>query len=159
MSSSLQNLLQTFSQLLPPGSTIYVLAAELPNGQTVMQAGASGGFPTQKALISGTTAPTSTPANATPLARVASLRAEFGAETPLKLRDWAREVGISRKELHRAVRAGAMPHETKPDGRDNKAHTVTVGVMENYLKVVSAVEAGLEEPPTWWKEVRGARAA
>lgn len=157
--SPIQSLLQSFRESLPPGSTIYVLAAELPNGQMEVQSGAAVGSLSQGPRISLAPPQHATPAKPTPLARVAALRAELGAETPLKLRDWATEVGIPRKELRRAINAGVMQHDTKPDGRDNKAHTVTVGVMENYLKTVSAVEAGQEEPPIWWKKVRGARAA
>lgn len=157
--SPIQTLLQSFRESLPPGSTIYVLAAELPNGQTVMQAGAAGVSVSQGPRITLAPTPRPMPAKATPLARIADMRAELGAETPLKLHDWTHEIGLSKKELRRAVKAGVMPHDRKPDGRDNKAVTVTVGVMENYLKIVSAVEAGQEEPPAWWKEVRGARAA
>jgi hypothetical protein len=157
--SPIQTLIQSFRDSLPPGTMIYVLAAELPNGQTVVQAGAAGGLAGQGPQVTLEPLPHTTPAKATPLARIAELRAELGADTPLKMRHWAEELGIPRKELTRAVKVGAMPHDTKLDGRDNKAHTVTVGVMENYLKTVSAVEAGLEEPPVWWKEVRGARAA
>lgn len=157
--SPLQTLIQSFRESLPPGSMIYVLAAELPNGQTVMQAGAARGAAGQGPGTTLAPAAHTSSGKATPLARIADLRVELGAETPIKLRDWSEKIGISRKELHRAVKAGVMPHDRKPDGRDNKALTVTVGVMENYLKIVSAVETGQEEPPAWWKEVRGARAA
>lgn len=155
--SSFQRLLQSFGQMLPPGSTIYVLAAELPDGRTLMEAEASsgGGAMSQGQLVA---APFPGAAN-TPVARVASLRAEYGADTPLKLRDWAKELGISLKELRRAVRSGALAHEEKQDGRDNGAHTVTIGVMESYLKTVCAIEAGKQQQPDWWKDVRGFRAA
>jgi hypothetical protein len=157
--SPFQSLLQSFSQMLPPGSTIFVLAAELPDGRTAVQGGALGGSPSQgRPMILAPASEGKPEALATPLTRVAALRAELGPETPLKLRDWAKELGISVRELNRAVKAEVLPHGRKPDGRDNKALTVTVGVMESYLKMVSAVEAGQEEPPTWWKEVRGSRA-
>ena len=154
--SPLQRLLQSFGQMLPPGSTIYVLAAELPDGRTLMNAGVSLESAGERCVQPLSAAPRAS--GITPVARVAAVRAEHGPDAALKLRDWSRELGISLKELRRAVRSGALPHEAKPDGRDNKAHTVTAGVMERYLKTVDAVEAELQEAPTWWSDVRGSRA-
>jgi hypothetical protein len=155
--SPLQTLLQSITELLPPGSAFYILAAELPGGRTIVKAGA-GGSPIEEPIVMQPAIGKKAEAQATPLTRVAALRAELGPETPLKLRDWAKAVGLAYREIDRAARAGALPHGKKPDGRDNKARTVTIGVMENYLKIVSAVEAGQEEPPAWWKDVRGSRA-
>lgn len=148
--SPFENLLQSFSQSLPPGSTIYILAAELPDGRTVIQGpraepSAQGGQPLTAA------APPKVPN--TPLARVAALRIEHGPEAPLKLSEWAIKLGVSRKELRRATKAKALAYEKKTDGRDNKAHMVTIGVMESYLKTTDAVQRGEEEAPIWWNQV------
>lgn len=154
--SPIQALFQSFSQSLPPGSTIYLLAAELPDGSTRMHAGAAGPG-TLPAVMS--TVPAAPAAPSTPLTRVAALRAAHKPETALKLRDLAKEVGVSQKELRRAIKAGALAFDEKEDGRDNGAHTVTIGEMESYLKTISDVEAGKQEPPDWWEHVRGSRAA
>lgn len=152
--SPILSLLQSIGQTLPPGSTFYVFAAELPDGRTMVAGPSTAGLMALNAQM-----PEPAPRPAGPEARVAALRLVHGPDAPLKLGDWSKKLGISLKELRRAVKAGALPHEEKPDGRDNGAHTVTIGVMETYLKVINAVEAGAEEPPAWWNDVRGPRAA
>lgn len=155
--SPVLRLLQSFSQMLPPGTTIYVLAAELPDGSTLVKAGASHdsvAAPERQLLAKSPRV-----AETTALARVAALREEHGPDAPLKLRDWSKELGFSLKELRRAVKHKALAFDEKTDGRDNGAHTVTIGVMENYLKTIDAVECGKEVLPPWWNDVRGAKAA
>lgn len=150
--SSFHNILQSFSQSLPPGSMIYILAAELPNGLTISE------LPTTEpsaVSVQRLTALASPKASDTPLNRVAALRIEHGPEAALKVTEWASDLGMSLKELRRAVSASALAYEEKPDGRDNGAHMVTIGVMESYLKTTDAVKRGDEEAPTWWSQVHG----
>ncbi len=162
--SRVQALIQSIGQMLPPGTVLVVLAAELPDGRTLIKMPAPSsieGIAEKEVTDSfaehrAASAP-STPE--TPLARVAALRAKHGIDAPLKLRDWHAEVGISTRELKRAVKHGAIPAGRKSDGRDNKATTITIGAMEAYLRTVDAVERGVLERPVWWTEVRGAQAA
>ena len=156
--SRLQALIQSFSQTLPPGTTLVLLAAELPGGRTLVSTGDSldsiaeperstRPLPSEQPMASTTSEP--------PLEHVAGLRAKHGTDAPLKLREWHEEVAISIRELRRAVKHGAVEAGRKPDGRDNKALTITIGAMEAYMRTVDAVERGLMDRPTWWTEVRG----
>jgi len=148
--------------MLPPGTVLVVLAAELPDARDPMTMPPPVGRDAARDI---TPPPVQHRANATaaapqtPLARVAAVRAEHGNDAALKLREWNEEVRISIRELRRAIKSGALTAGRKPDGRDNKALTVTVGEMEAYLRTVDAVERGLMERPVWWTEVRGGQAA
>ncbi|MHB1264547.1 MAG: hypothetical protein ACYC1S_09055 [Gemmatimonadaceae bacterium] len=141
--SPILSLLQSIGQALPPGSTFYVFAAELPDGRTMVAGPSAAGV---VALDAQVPEPAPRP-TAGPEARVAALRLVHGPDAPLKLGDRSKKLGISLRELRRAVKAGALPHEAKPDGRDNGAHTVTIGVMETYLKIINAVEAARRKLP------------
>jgi hypothetical protein len=77
----------------------------------------------------------------------------------LKPREWSTIVGLSARELRRAIEANAVPHVEKADGRDHGAKLITAEAILGYLTTVLAVERDHMPAPTWWPSVRGRRAA
>lgn len=86
---------------------------------------------------------------ATPLARAQHIHRTRGNIT-LKVTDWADEAGVGVRELRRAIKANAVEHGNKPDGRDNGAKTICADALVGYLAEVDAVRRGDKVPPAWW---------
>jgi hypothetical protein len=93
----------------------------------------------------------------TPLERVRQER----RERPNRLRktaEWASLLGTSARALRRAVEAGALPYEAKPDGRDHGAIVIRPEVLEAFLATEETVRRGQCAPPEWWNRVFGRKA-
>ena len=87
------------------------------------------------------------------LARLDSLWTEVAASTR-RLRDWARLLDLSERELRRAVQERAVVATPKPDGRDHGTPMITAHDLRAYLELVVAVELSRVEAPKWWRAVR-----
>ena len=160
---------------LPNGTRVVIIAATLPDGTTL-----NGVLPPSESDVADAEAmaepSTRAPKPATsagdqhvsdrltlslhptPLEIARRIAAEDG-ERSHKPREWAAMLGISAREIIRAVDAGAVAHSIKEDGRDHGAHVVTAAAVVDLLATIDAVERRLQDPPTWWKDVRGGRAA
>ena len=94
----------------------------------------------------------------TPLETARRIAAEDETRS-LKPREWAEVLGMSAREISRAVEAGAVGHLRKKEGRDHGARVVSAAAMVQLLATIDAVERLQLEPPAWWDDVRGRRAA
>lgn len=70
------------------------------------------------------------------------------------LRDWAQRLGLSERELTRAVQCDALVHHAKRDGRDHGARLVRASDLRGFLETIEAVERNGVHPPRWWRAVR-----
>lgn len=86
--------------------------------------------------------------------RLAALKVQHGGEGVLKPREWSRIVGLSEREIERAIRHRAVSSSAKGGGRDHAALTVSINAMETYLATVRAVEGHKMTAPPWWDLVR-----
>lgn len=187
IATSMSDTLAVLSGLTPPQSidsymkALQQLLPSLPAGATVFMVGitlpaANGAVANTSALPlvdgAGETARSDVPApmetkrgQAVPESSVARtpleiLRAER-RERPNRMRktaEWAGLLGTSARALRRAVEAGAISYEAKPDGRDHGAIVIRPEVLEAYLATVDAVERGQCDPPEWWNRVFGKKA-
>ena len=93
----------------------------------------------------------------TALQRVRQLRTTQ-PDLTLKPREWSALLGVSAREINRAIDAGALPFTAKDDGRDHGAKLVHIDHMEAFLATVEAIERGSMDPTAWWTDVRGPKA-
>lgn len=155
--------LRSILQAFPAGTTLLVVAAELPDGSREMRVVGEKNSTSQAALQPSDASRAASGAQEMALDellldRLQQLLKQRG-NVALKPKEWSQITRISVRELRRAICAGAMPHEAKEDGRDHGAKLITVEVMLGYLATVFAVERGRMDAPAWWPEVRGRRAA
>lgn len=85
---------------------------------------------------------------------VAAVDIAEGEGEALKLKEWSTRLNLSRRELSRAVTAGAVSHEEKGTGRDAQAVVIHGADMAEYLRTCDAVQGGHIKPPEWWFAVR-----
>lgn len=160
--------LQQLVPLLPAGASVFVIGITLP----AVNGGAA--RTSTLALVDGEKESTRTdvtvltdatggkpvgepPVERTPLEIIRSER----RERPNRLRktaEWASLLGTSARALRRAIEAGALAHEAKPDGRDHGAIVIRPEVIEAFLATVEAVERGKCAQPDWWNRVFGKKA-
>lgn len=169
--------IQTFLQsLIANGTPVIIIAAGLPGASGVMQvvtsdevpevpapldaaeaetAVASSEEPPAKPAVTGSlTVPV--PADLTPLERLKNHTRRNGSQT-LKLKEWATLLGVSNRELGRAVQENAVSHEKQDYGRGHGAWLVTTSALQKYLEIIHAVERGDMPPPAWFSKVRRRR--
>lgn len=145
---------------VPTGVRFAVILLEATN-ESAAASGADGkqyrllrafdGAPTES-LSAAAPSGSTMPAADTPLTRARGVRLARG-NVELKLSAWAHEVGVPARELRRAIKANAVEHRSKPDGRDNKAKLISAEALESYLADVEAVRRGVKAPPAWWDAV------
>jgi hypothetical protein len=151
--SSFEALVQQVSHGLPPRTRLFMMI-ELP-GDAGDAVGAGAATPlSSSAQITAATAPR---ALSSVSERIDATRRRHGSDHSLKAHEWAPIVGLSEREIKRAITAGAVPSTTKGEGRDNGARLVRIDDMEALVSTINAVERGTAEEPAWWPEVRAKR--
>ena len=153
--------LQQLLSQLPPGAKVSVVTVELPLAPGIVSYGLVPRDTTAEALsATGTPIDAIQPTPGTrgntksPEARLSAIKAQHGGDAAFKPREWSRIVGLSEREIERAIRHGAVPSSTKGGGRDHAALTVSIKAMEAYLATVEAVEGHTVAAPPWWDLVR-----
>lgn len=96
------------------------------------------------------------PARWTPLERLHAAMAKHGRGAR-KESDWADDVcgsnDLSRRELERACKHGAVTWTRKDDGRDSGAREIEGVALEAYLELREEVRQRRKTPPEWWSRV------
>jgi hypothetical protein len=146
---------------LPPGTKAAILVVELPPRDGRLSSPSAGddtAFPGSAALSKaddeGRRNWRAPERGGSVEARLSSAKQELGAGASRKPREWRELVGVTEREIERAIQFGALPSETKGYGRDHAAFVVPIEAIEGYLATVRAVRAGEMDPPSWWKAVR-----
>lgn len=68
--------------------------------------------------------------------------------------EWAKRVGLSERELRRAIYENALEADQKKTGKDHGAYLVLGSDLRRFVDTVVAVEQKLEPAPAWWASVR-----
>lgn len=68
--------------------------------------------------------------------------------------EWAKRVGLSQRELRRAIYENALEADQKKTGKDHGAYLVLGSDLRRFVDTVVAVEQKLEPAPAWWAAVR-----
>jgi hypothetical protein len=159
--------LQQLVPLLPAGASVFVIGMTLPavNGAAAATSTLKLVGTENNSARSDAPVPTDTmggqviPESAVVPTPLEVVRVER-RERPNRLRktaEWASLLGTSARRLNRAIKAGALSYEAKPDGRDHGAIVIRPEVLELFLATVDAVERGKCDPPEWWNRVEGKR--
>lgn len=109
------------------------------------------------------------PPPAPPVAPGATAGQPSGRQTPLQRlradeqrngqqrrqpKEWGKLLKMSARELERALKANAIPHEVTQYGRGHGARLIKTADLRTYLETVVAVAAGRMDAPAWYTEVR-----
>ena len=167
----LQALLQT---LTANGTPVVIVAVGIPMpGPAQMLTAPMGTGQVTLAAASvtapgvGTPPPPAPPAP--PVAPGATAGQPSGRQTPLQRlradeqrngqqrrqpKEWGKLLKMSARELDRALKASAIPHEVEQDGRGHGARLIKTADLRTYLETMAAVAAGRMDAPAWYTEVR-----
>jgi len=78
----------------------------------------------------------------------------------LKPSEWAVRVGVTGRELRRAVEYGTIPSRLRGTGKGHGAQVIEVSAIVEYLELRAAIAAGTASRPAWYEHVvRGRHAA
>lgn len=89
----------------------------------------------------------------TPLEKAEAER-QANPEAALKPTEWAKRVGVSARELIRAIDELAIPCQPRGKGRGHAARVIKVDDIIQYLAICEQVCAGERSQPEWWERVR-----
>lgn len=147
---------QALAAFVAPGEEIVISicrrALDSAVAETALPAPVAVAVPTACAASDGN--PTDDPA--TPLTRARQI-AEATPDRAMNARSWAREIGYSERELGRARRAGAIPHQRRGLTRGHNGLQIAAADLVCYLELVGAIESGEEAAPRWYATVRRRR--
>jgi hypothetical protein len=74
--------------------------------------------------------------------------------------EWAGTgIGLSHRELDRAIRHGAVAHEIRGEGKGHSARVILGDALLHYVQTCEAVQHGMMRQPSWWNTVRRGAAA
>lgn len=148
---------QALAALIAPGEEILISIRRQPLGTAPLEASfaspVAAGTLVAESLDQTSTA---TGSPTTPLARARQI-AEATPDRAMPARGWAREIGYSERELGRARRAGAIPHQRRGLTRGHNGLQIAAVDLVRYLELVEAVEMGEQAAPRWYAKVRRPR--
>lgn len=147
---------QALAAFVAPGEEIVIsirrTALDSALAETALPAPVAVGAPTPGPESDGS--PAEDPA--TPVARARGIASE-APDHAMNVRDWAREIGYSQRELARARQAGAIQHARRGLTRGHNGLLIAAADLVGYLELIDAVEKGEQPPPRWYGKVRRPR--